>query len=108
MSNGQWTFLTSHGAVFLYLVDHPQVTIRTISDELGLAERTVAGILADLKEAGYISVGKRGKFNVYTVYFDLPMRDPSHAHFTVGDFFAILQKERARARRRSRRRVALS
>ncbi len=100
MAKRPWTFLTSHGAVFLYLVERPQVTIRQISDDLSLAERTVAKILVDLKEAGYISVGKSGKFNVYTVYFDLPMRAPSQSHFTVGDFFTILQQEKPGQRRR--------
>jgi len=107
MAKGRWTFLTSHGVVFLYLVDHPQATIRRISDDLGLAERTVAGILADLKQDGYISVGKNGKFNIYTVYFDLPMRHPAQSHFTVGEFFAMLKREEEttvsrRGRRRSK------
>ncbi len=90
------------------------MTIRTISDDLGLAERTVAKILVDLKDAGYISVGKIGKFNVYTVYFDLPMRAPSQSHFTVGDFFAILQQEQEkekagqRRQRRSRAKVPVA
>ena len=110
MAKGRWTFLPSHGAVFLYLVDQPQATIRKISDDLGLAERTVAGILVDLKGDGYISVGKRGKFNVYTVYFDLPMRHPSQSHLTVGEFFAILKRDEdtATLRRGQRQKAPVS
>ena len=85
-----WTFLTSHGIVFLRIVRSPEDTVRRIADELGLAERTVASILADLRDDGYVTVGKKGKFNVYSVNPGLPMRHPSHARYTVRDFFAAL------------------
>lgn len=89
MAKRNWTFLTSHGVVFLHIVSNPEDTIRRIADEVGLAERTVASILADLRDDGYVSVSKRSKFNVYSVNPDLPMRHPCHAHYTVRDFFAI-------------------
>jgi hypothetical protein len=90
----RWTFLTNHGAVFLHLVSHPGDTIRQISDHLNLAERTVAGILADLRQDGYISATKAGRHNVYTIHPDLPMRHPSQASQTVNEFFGILRNRR--------------
>ena len=48
----RWTFLTNHAVVYFHLLDRPKDTIREISDTLNLAERTVAGILADLRAEG--------------------------------------------------------
>ena len=90
MSKRNWRFLTSHGIVFIHIVKNPEDTIRRIADELDLAERTVAAILSDLRDDGYVTVAKKGKFNVYSVNPGLPMRHPSHAHYTVRDFFAVL------------------
>jgi DNA-binding transcriptional ArsR family regulator len=92
----QWTFLTNHGAIFLHLINHPGDTIRQISDHLNLAERTVTGILADLRRDGYISATKAGRHNVYTIHPDLPMRPPSQASQTVNEFFGLLPNRRAR------------
>ena len=94
----QWTFLTNHGAVFLHLINHPGDTIRQISDHLNLAERTVAGILADLRRDGYISATKSGRHNVYTIHPDLPMRHSSQPSQTVSEFFGLLCHRRAQQR----------
>lgn len=85
-----WTFLTSHAVVFLHIVQNPGDTIRKTADDVNLAERTVASILADLREGGYVSVTKKGKSNSYTLNPDLPMRNPLHAHHKVRDFFGHL------------------
>ena len=91
MANRNWTFLTSHAVVFLHIQKNPEDTIKEIAEEVNLAERTVASILADLRDDGYITVRKQGKSNTYILNPDLPMRRPSHAHHTVRDFFAPLQ-----------------
>jgi hypothetical protein len=95
----QWTFLTNHAAVFLHLISHPGDTIRQISDHLNLAERTVAGIMADLRQDGYISATKAGRHNVYIIHPDLPMRHPSQASQTVQEFFGILRNRREQYKR---------
>jgi len=94
----QWAFLTNHGTVFIHLIDHPGDTIRQISDHLDLAERTVAGILADLRRDGYISATKAGRHNVYTIHPDLPMRYPSQPSQTVNEFFGLLRNRLAQSR----------
>jgi len=89
-----WHFLTNHALVYLHLVEHPGDTIRQISDHLVLAERTVAGVIADLKRDGYVSVEKSGRRNTYTVVTEMPMRHQPVAHYTVQEFFALLSPER--------------
>ena len=99
---GSWTFLTNHGIVFLHLAEHPGDTIRLASDHLGLAERTVAGIIAHLREEGYLEAERRGTQNVYTINPHLSMRHPEVADLPVGDVLAALS-ERRRLRRQGTR-----
>ena len=89
-----WTFLTNHGVVFHYLAEHPRDTMRAVSDHLGLAERTVAGIIADLREGGYLVAEKRGSQNVYVVDRNLSMRHPEVAQRTVGDLLTAMSARR--------------
>jgi len=85
-----WSFLTNHAVVYLHLVEHPGDTIRQLSDHLGMADRTVAAVLADLKRDGYISATKLGKQNRYTINTYLPMKRRPYARYSVANFFALL------------------
>jgi DNA-binding transcriptional ArsR family regulator len=77
--------------VFLHVVRHPRDTVIHIAHELGLAERTVAGILSDLRVTGYLTAQRVGQRNLYSVNPQLHMRHPSQSHYTVQDFFASLE-----------------
>jgi DNA-binding transcriptional MocR family regulator len=102
-SGRSWTFLTKHAVVYLHLVEHPGDTIRQVSDHLGMADRTVAGVIADLKREGYVSVTKRGKQNVYAVNINLPLRRGPYARYSVSEFFALLSPRDKTHRRASRK-----
>jgi DNA-binding MarR family transcriptional regulator len=52
-SGGSWTLLTGHGHVLVEIARNPGARIRDISAVVGLAERTVQAIVADLEAAGY-------------------------------------------------------
>src|SRR5438876_476915 len=54
-SGGSWTLLTGHGHVLVEIARNPRVRIRDISVAVGLTERTVQAIVADLEAAGYIT-----------------------------------------------------
>jgi hypothetical protein len=54
--------LTGHGHVLVEIARNPDARIRDISPAVGLTERTVQGIVADLEAAGYLTrtrVGRR-------------------------------------------------
>ena len=92
----RWTILTSHGAVFLYVVDHPEATIRQISDATALSERAVASILGDLAEGSYISKSKIGRRNVYQVHANLPLRQKYFRRLQLSEVFAPLSRSKGR------------
>lgn len=95
----QWTIFTNHAAVLLYLLQHPDATIRRIADDLDLAERTVMGVLHDLRTDGYLLVQKEGRHNVYRVNPQAPMRRPEHGAVPLDEFLTGVIAELERARR---------
>ena len=68
--SSKWTFLTNHGLVLLLLFENPQITAKAVADSLGITERAVRQIIADLQEAKYITkekIGRRVKYSVNTL-----------------------------------------
>ena len=47
-TSGSWTLLTGHGHVLVEIARNPDARIRDISPAVGLTERTVQAIVADL------------------------------------------------------------
>ena len=90
-SEHHWSIFTNHGAVLIHILGNPDATIRRISDDLGLAERTVVGVLQDLRLKGYLHVRKNGRNNHYRVNLDAPMQRPEHEGFTLREFLAHTQ-----------------
>ena len=91
MRERHWTLFTNHAAVFIHLLEHPEATIRSIADELGLAERTVVGVLQDLRREDYLLVRREGRHNVYQMNPGGLMKRPEHAGYTFQEFLAHVQ-----------------
>ncbi len=90
MEKGQWTFLSNHGRVFVYIAKHPKSTTEVISREVGLTQRGVQKIIAELEVTGYIARRKEGRCNLYTVHPELPMRHQLERDHAVGDLLLAL------------------
>lgn len=84
-----WTFLSNHGHVLVHLSRSPDSLIREIADAVGITERSAQNILADLQEAGYVTVSKRGRRNNYKVNKSKKFRHPSEATESIGSLIAI-------------------
>lgn len=80
-----WTFLSNHAHVLVCLAADPNTRVRDVAAEVGITERRVNGILADLEEAGIITVYKSGRRNSYEIDRKARLRHPLEAHKTVGD-----------------------
>lgn len=85
----QWTFLSNHGHILVYVAAHPDARIRDVAEQIGLTERAAQGILGDLAEAGYLTVTRIGRRNSYRVNPQLPLRHPHEADHTVGELLAV-------------------
>lgn len=106
MKTRRWTLFTNHAAIFLHLLEHPDATIRRVADELDLAERTVVGVLKDLREGGYLLVRKEGRQNIYRANTEGPMKRPEHAGYSMREFFVHIQDQLNRAHSAVQKRVS--
>ena len=75
-----WTFLSNHAHVLLCIAGHPEIRLREVAERVGITERAVQRIVADLHEGGYLSRVREGRRNRYEVHGDLPLRHPIEAH----------------------------
>ena len=87
-SGGSWTLLTGHGHVLVEITRNSEARIRDISAAVGLTERTVQAIVADLETAGYITLHRTGRRTEYTVRHDSRFRQPAQEGLRVGPFLA--------------------
>jgi len=71
-----WTFLTNHTHVLVVLARDPMARIRDISDEVGITQRAVQRILAELAADGVLRVIKRGRRNEYRINTRKRLRHP--------------------------------
>ena len=85
-----WTFLTNHAHVLLAIAAEPEIRIRDIAAEVGITERAAHRIVADLEDAGYLTVTKVGRRNEYVVKRELPMRHPAERHHRIGELLKVL------------------
>jgi DNA-binding MarR family transcriptional regulator len=86
---GNWTFLTNHAHVLIHLHSYPDARVRDLADAVGITERSVMNILADLEEGGYVSRTRVGRRNQYRVHPRLRFRHPAEAGQPVGKLLEI-------------------
>lgn len=86
-----WTFLTNHAHVLLCLARGETLTARELGLRIGITERAVQVILADLTRGGYLHKTKQGRRNLYSVNAKGRLRHPLEAHHTVGELITALE-----------------
>ena len=79
-----WTFLSNHAHVLLCIAREPEVRLREVARRVGITERAVQRIVADLEEGGYLSRSREGRRNRYEVHPDRPLRHSVESHRDVG------------------------
>jgi predicted transcriptional regulator len=86
----RWTFVTNHAVVLTYLAKHPSITARQLALEIGITERAIRTIIADLESEGYILKAKEGRRVRYRVKSGLPMRHSTQIGKQVGKLLDLL------------------
>lgn len=80
-----WTFLTNHTHVLVCLASDPDIRLRDVAQRIGITERAVQKIVADLERAGVLERHRDGRRNRYTIRLETRLRHPLEAHCQVGD-----------------------
>lgn len=86
-----WTFLTNHTHVLLCLYQNPDRRLRDVAQMVGITERMVQKIVADLSDAGYLKISKEGRCNHYDVNSNLKLRHSLEMQHTVGELLDLLR-----------------
>lgn len=93
-SSGQgWTFLTNHTQVLLRIARDPNVRLRDVAEHIGITERAVQRIVADLTEAGFLERTRVGRRNQYVIKRKRPMRHPAQIGHDIGALLDLLELE---------------
>jgi DNA-binding MarR family transcriptional regulator len=85
-----WTFLTNHMHVLVVLARDPELRIRDMADQIGITQRAVQRILAELIEAGVLKATRHGRRNRYTIRRSTRLRHPLESKHTVGELIDLL------------------
>jgi hypothetical protein len=85
-----WTFLSNHAHVLLCIAREPEARLRDVAVRVGITERAVLRIVADLEEGGYLSRSREGRRNHYEVHAHRGLRHPVAAHCEVGALLDLI------------------
>jgi Mn-dependent DtxR family transcriptional regulator len=85
-----WTFLGNHAHALFVLAEDPTCRLRDVAERVGITERAVARLVADLVAEGYVEVQREGRRNRYRVRGSMPLRHPLERHRTVHDLVQLI------------------
>lgn len=85
-----WTFLTNHMHVLVVLSRDPELRIRDMAEQIGITQRAVQRILAELISEGVLKAVKEGRRNRYTIQRRTRLRHPLESKHTVGELIDLL------------------
>lgn len=85
-----WTFLTNHAHVLLSIAANPEIRLRDVASRVGITERAVQKIVADLEVSGYLTRSRVGRCNTYKVHAHQPLRHPIEKHRPIGALLALV------------------
>jgi hypothetical protein len=85
----EWTFLSNHGHVLLALARDPQARLRDVAALVGITERSVQSIVADLEAEGYLTRIRTGRRNVYQLHPHRRFRHPAESRHRIGELLDL-------------------
>lgn len=88
-----WTFLSSHGLVLLAVAADPSATQREIAAAVGITERAVQRLIADLVDTGYLRRIPEGRRNRYEVIMGARLRHPLSHDTAVRELLRLVAQE---------------
>jgi hypothetical protein len=94
----EWTFLSNHAHVLICIAQEPEIRLREIAARVGITERAVQRIVADLEEGGYLSHRRMGRRNLYELHADRPFRHPVAWHREIGLLLKLISGPGFRSR----------
>jgi hypothetical protein len=88
---GPRPFLTNHAQVLACLAADPAARMRDVAARLGLTERAVQNLVAELAANGFVSIAHEGRRNRYTVHLDRAVPNGSFPEIPAKRVIAFLR-----------------
>ena len=89
--SANWTFLTNHAHVLICLARDPFVVLKEVAVKVGITERAVQRIVADLEEGGYLVREKDGRRNRYKLTIAKSLRHPIESNCDVKSLVELIK-----------------
>jgi DNA-binding transcriptional ArsR family regulator len=86
----EWTFITRHAVALSLIAKRPRITALELGTAMGVTERAVRKIIADLAAGGYVSKKREGRGVIYRINPDLSLRQDTHLEYAIGDLLKSL------------------
>ena len=77
-----------------FISRHPMITAHELALEVGISERAIRRIIAELQDAGYITKKKEGRRVRYQVKHHAPLRHKTQRDKAVGELLKVLSAQR--------------
>ncbi len=90
MSEPGWTFLSNHTHVLVCLAQAGDLLMRDIAAQVGITERQVQRIVAELEAGGVLTRARDGRRNSYAINPDVPLRHALEAHCRIGELLDLV------------------
>ena len=97
----EWSFLTNHARVLLYVSGDSESRLRDIAESVGITERATHRIVSDLVDTGYLSRRRVGRRNAYELKPKLPVPGALNRDREIGDVLAMLAPEASKVSRQT-------
>jgi len=75
------------------------ITAHELALEVGISERAVRRIIAELQDGGYITKKKKGRRIQYRVKYHVPMRHETQRDKAIGDLLKVLSAHRKKQKK---------
>jgi predicted transcriptional regulator len=85
-----WFLLTNHALVLYHLARKPMITAREVAASVGITERAVRKIIADLDAARFIHKAREGRRVRYTVNSEVTLHKNTLSDVPILDFLQAL------------------
>ena len=86
-----WRFVTNHTQVLLCIARDPDVRTRDLADQIGVTERAAQRIVADLADAGFVEITRKGRRNHYSINREVEMRHEAQQGHGIGELLDLLE-----------------
>jgi PAS domain S-box-containing protein len=90
-----WTFLTAHAQVLVCIDRRPDARVKDIAADVGITDRAVQTILAELVGGGYVDRRRVGKRNHYRIDRSKKLRHALVRELEIGTLLANVSEPRA-------------